>query len=95
LAHNSKVGAAAVMTRNGVTMKTLQYHLGSADEHMVFEAELVGILMGLHLIETNLKGNISYAIGVDNQEAIKVLASKFNKPSQYLAAEALKVAACI
>jgi hypothetical protein len=73
--------------------KTLQYHLGSADEHTVFEAELVGILMRLHLIETNPKGNVSYMIGVDNQAAIKVLASKFNKPGQYLAAEALKAAA--
>jgi ribonuclease HI len=80
--HDSKVGAAAIMTKNGKMMKVLHFHLGSADKHMVFEAELAGILMGLYLIETNPKGNISYAIGVDNQVAIKALTSKFNKTNQ-------------
>ena len=91
-AHDGNVGAAAILTKNGKTLRTLHYHLGSVDEHTVFEAELAGILMGLHLIETNLRGNISFAIGVDNQAAIKALTSKFNKPGQYLAAEAFKAA---
>jgi ribonuclease HI len=91
-AHNGKVGAAAIMTKNGRTTRAIHYHLGSAEEHTVFKAELVGILMGLYLIETNLKGNTSYAIGVDNQAALKALASKFSKPGQYLATEALKAA---
>jgi ribonuclease HI len=81
------------MTKNRKTARILHYHLGSADDHTVFEVELVGILMGLYLIETNLKGSVSYTIGVDNQAAIKALASKFNKPGHYLAAEALKTAA--
>jgi ribonuclease HI len=92
-AHDSKVGAAAIMTKNSRTTRAIHYHLGSAEEHMVFEAELVGILMGLYLIETNPKGNASYTIGVDNQAALKALTSKFSKPGQYLAAEALKAAA--
>jgi hypothetical protein len=48
--HDNNVGAAAALTRNGITQEILHYHLGSSSEHTVFEAELVGILMGLHLI---------------------------------------------
>jgi ribonuclease HI len=92
-AHNSKVGAAAIMTKNSKTTRILHYHLGSVEEHTVFEAELAGILMGLYMIEMNPKGNVSYAIGVDNQAALKALASKFSKPGQYLAAEALRATA--
>ena len=90
--HDGNVGAAAVLTRNGKTMKSLRYHLGTASEHTVFEAELVGILMGLHLIEKAPKGSNAYAIGADNQAAIKALSSKFNKPGHYLASEAYKTA---
>lgn len=94
-AQDRKVGAATVLQRNGKTIKTLHYHLRSAEEHTVFKAELIGILMGLQLIETDRKSNISYTIGVDNQVAIKALSSKFNKPSHYIAAEALQAAAKI
>jgi ribonuclease HI len=65
---------------------------GSANDHTVFEAELAGLLMGLHLIEANKKGNISFSIGADNQAAIKALSSKFDKPGHYLAAEAFRTA---
>ena len=92
-AHDGEVGAAAILTRNGKTTKVLRYHLGPISEHTVYEAELIGIIMGLHLIETEPKTNITYAIGIDNQAAIKALSSKFSKPGQYLAAEAFKLAA--
>ena len=91
--HDGNVGAAALVVKNGKTMQKLHYHLRPASEHTVFEAELVGILMGLHLIEKTAKGNITFAVGADNQAAIKALSSKFNKPGQYLAAEAYQTAA--
>ena len=91
--HDGNVGAAAIVVKNRKATQKLHYHLGPASEHTVFEAELVGILMGLHLIEKTVKGNITFAIGVDNQAAIKALSSKFNKPGQYLAAEAYQIAA--
>ena len=93
--HDGNVGAAAVLVRNGKMAKVLHYHLGPASKHTVFEAELVGILMGLHLIDKTVKGSITFKIGVDNQAAIKALSSKFSKPGQYLAAEAYKIAARI
>jgi ribonuclease HI len=91
-AQDGKVGVAAIMTRDGKTLRVLHFHLGTADEHTVFEVELVGILMGLHLIEANKKGNISFSIGADNQAAIKALTSKFDKPGHYLAAEVFRTA---
>ena len=47
---NSKVGAAAVLLREGKPPCTLHLHLGPESEHTVHEAELVGILLGLQLI---------------------------------------------
>ncbi|KAH8978894.1 hypothetical protein EDB92DRAFT_1771964, partial [Lactarius akahatsu] len=60
--------------------------LGSAEEYTVFEAELVGILLGLRA-----KKVIGHTPGVDNQAAIKALSSKskLNKPGHHIAAEAL------
>jgi hypothetical protein len=40
------VGAAAVLYKNRKVAKVVKKHLGSTDEHMVFEAELVGASMG-------------------------------------------------
>lgn len=49
---------------------------------------------GLQLIKYNPTGNLSYAIGVDNQAAIKALASEsgLDKPGHYIAAEVLNMA---
>src|SRR6266702_4756810 len=51
-AQNGKVGAAAVLVRPGKKPRTLHYHLGTTEHHTVFEAELVGLILGLHLIKT-------------------------------------------
>lgn len=45
------------------------------------------------MIENAVKGNSTFAIGVDNQAAIRSLSSRFNKSGQYLPAEAYKIAA--
>jgi len=63
---NGKVGAAVVLIRPGQPECTLHYHLGPDSEHTVYEAKLVGILLGIHLVKTEKKGNTSFAIGVDN-----------------------------
>ena len=51
-AHDGKVGAAALLRRHGRPDRTLQLYLGSTEQHTVYEAKLVGMLMGLHLIKT-------------------------------------------
>jgi ribonuclease HI len=68
-AQEGKVGVAAILIRPGKEMRKLHYHLGTADQHTVFEAELVGLLLGLHLIKTE-KTRTSYTLGADNQAAL-------------------------
>ncbi len=91
-AHGGNVGAAAVLTMNGRKAKTLRYKLGMPSEHTVFEAELVGLLLGLHLIQTGIKESALITVGIDNQAVLRALTSKLDKPGHYLAAEAIKMA---
>ncbi|KAE9407131.1 hypothetical protein BT96DRAFT_750408, partial [Gymnopus androsaceus JB14] len=43
------VGAAAVLYRDGEEIETVRFRLGSDDDHEVFEAEIVGLILSLHL----------------------------------------------
>ena len=45
------VGATATLYKNNQLLKTRRAYLGSADEHTVFEAELVGVLLALSLLD--------------------------------------------
>src|SRR5229473_990694 len=82
---NGKVGAAAVLTRMGRPTRILHHHLGPVTEHNNHEAKLVGILLGLHLVKIERKGNTSFAIGADNQAAIKIITSNLVQPGQNIA----------
>ena len=85
-----KVGALAVLIRKGRHTRTLHCHLRPGTEHTVHEAELVGILLGLHLLGTEKKtGGTQAMIGVDNQAAIKAFDSDLRNPGHHLAREAL------
>ena len=44
------VGATAILTHTGQPHQMLHFHLGPDGEHTVHEAELVGILLAVHLI---------------------------------------------
>jgi ribonuclease HI len=63
--------------------------MGSSKEHTVHEAELAGILLGLHLAKTEKGRHADIMIGVDNQAAIKAFQSDLRKPGHHLAREAL------
>ena len=91
-AQSGKVGAAAIMKKDGKTIGKLHYHLGKVEKHTVFEAELVGMLLGLQLIKNSRLRNLAHAVGVDNQAAIRCLTSKLDKPGHYLAAQVLEAA---
>ena len=91
-ATNGKVGAAAVLLRAGNPVRTLRFHLGPEKEHTVHEAELVGILLGMHLIKTEKHGSTTFALGVDNQAAIKAFGSDLRSPGHHLAREAIRIA---
>ena len=83
-AQEGKVGAAAVLIYPGKETRKLHYHLGTVEHHTVFEAELVGMILGLHLIKTQ-KSRTSYSLGADNQAALTAAATPGNKSGHYLA----------
>lgn len=69
---DGKVGAAAVLLRRGQPDRTLKVCLGSDREHEVYEAEMVGLQLGLHLLAT--EGMVDEAgIYIDNQAVLMTL----------------------
>jgi ribonuclease HI len=90
-AQEGRVGAAAILTRKNRPDRILHFHLGPETEHTVHEAELVGILLGAHLISTERKGSTTCAIGVDNQAAISAFDSDLRKPGHHLAREIMRI----
>jgi ribonuclease HI len=92
---NGKVGAAAVMLKPGNPTRVLHFCLGNDTEHTVQEAELVGLLLGVHLIKTEKKGNTTFALGTDNQAAIKALSTDLVQPGQKIALKLLETARSI
>ena len=47
-----QIGAVAVLCRNGVEWSMLRVYLGSADQHTVYKAELLGLSLAAKLIRT-------------------------------------------
>jgi ribonuclease HI len=84
-----KVGAATVLIRKDRPDCILHYHLGPETKHMVHEAELVGMVLALHLISTEKCNATSYSIVVDNQAALKAFASDMHSLGHHLACEFL------
>ena len=91
-AHDGQVGAAAILQRDGKQDRTLKLHLGTTEQHTVYEAELVGMIMGLHLIKTEPRNRVKCALSVDNQAALVAIKSEMKKSGQHLAASVLQIA---
>ena len=91
-AQEGKVGAAAILFRKNNPARLLHYHLGPEAKHTVHEAELVGILLALHLISTEKRAVKTCSIAVDNQAAIRAFDSDLRRPGHHLAREVLKIA---
>jgi hypothetical protein len=87
-----KVGAATILIRNDKPDCTLHFHLGPETEHTVHKAELVGMLLALHLISTEECNATSYLIAVDNQAMLKAYASDMHHPGHHIAWEFLTLA---
>ena len=86
------VGAAAILYRNGKITHSLCFHLGSTEHHTIYEAEMVGLLLGIHLIKTEKASWRKCALGADNQVALQALQSELNNPSHHIVAEVIKIA---
>ena len=79
------IGASAVLYVNKTEQKSLRYFLGPATEHTVYEGELVGLSLALHLLNSIHFQLHSYTIiGIDNQSAIRALNNQRSHPAHYL-----------
>ena len=64
------VGASAVLYLGNRFQKSLTYHLGPEHHHTVYEAEIVGLLLGTHLLSSLSRRLHNPIICVDNQPSI-------------------------
>lgn len=81
---DGRIGAAAVLMLNGTELSTLRYKLGSETEHTVYEAEILAVILALHILTTIRRNLRSVTIGVDNQAVLLGLKNQKSKPGHYL-----------
>ncbi|KAF5383009.1 hypothetical protein D9615_004880 [Tricholomella constricta] len=80
--YKGQAGAAAILIADDRTPTKMQYHLGPLSRNTTFEAEAVGVALGLQLlIETALPRSTSLAL--DNQGVIQSLDIYRQRQSHY------------
>ena len=79
------IGAAVLLYINDHLVRSLRYYLGTLLEHTVYEAEGVGILMGVHLLH-GLSRQLTHStvLGSDSQAAIRALGNQRVHSGQYI-----------
>ena len=78
-------GGAAVLYVNQVEHSSLCYHLGPSNKHTVYEGELVGLSLAIHLLTSQRFQITSYVVvGTDNQAAIQALNNQRPHPGHYI-----------
>jgi ribonuclease HI len=80
---DGRVGAAAVLYRDGRRIRSLRYLLGLESEHTVPEAESIAMVLGLELLRKE-RGVRRVSIAADNVGAIVRSASDKAAPMQYI-----------
>src|SRR6266436_7144007 len=77
-----EIGAAAVLYKGETEKEQGRYHLGSMEEHTVYEGECVGVLLGLELLKRkrNVRGITMY---IDSQAVIQASTSNRPAPGHY------------
>ena len=61
----------------------MRRYLGTEDGHTVFEAELVGVVMGTHMTSEHV-AELGIAICLENQAAISTTTTEKQTAGQYL-----------
>jgi hypothetical protein len=80
-----RIGAAAVLYRNGELKAVKRFRLGSDKHHTVYEGEGIGMLMGMELLREERDDiNGMVPLGVDSQAAIAATGSIRPSPSHYI-----------
>jgi ribonuclease HI len=80
----NKIGAAAVLIINGTNIKTLKYHLGTHEEHTVYEAEAVAVTLALHMLAERKQRINKVTIGMDNQAVLLGLQNQKSRPGHHI-----------
>lgn len=80
---DNEIGAAATTVPPKGTRKTLRYYLGNANQHTVFEAELIGLILATK-IANDAKNLRKLDLLIDNQAAIKALEDDTATARSYL-----------
>lgn len=86
------VGAAAAIYVPGRSrVKMLHFHLGPSTRHTVYEAELVGLLLGIELLRQESTKSVyiqqAASIAVDNQSTVQASTGFSSQPGHYLLTE--------
>ncbi|PIL29086.1 hypothetical protein GSI_09134 [Ganoderma sinense ZZ0214-1] len=82
---DNMVGAAAVLVRRDTAHKrTLRYHLGPSSEYGIYEAEIVGVIMGTELLRTERTVINGPSVAQDNKSSIEASQQIRTRPSHYL-----------
>ena len=63
---------------------TLHYHLGAATEHSIYEAEIVGSILGTELLHTEHTLMAKPSVVLDNKSSIEATQQLRPHPSYYL-----------
>jgi ribonuclease HI len=79
------IGASALLYIKGRLSKVLRVYLGTSREHTVYEAEGIGLVMGLHLLN-GLSRQLTRPtiLGTDSQAVIKALNNQRSQPGHYI-----------
>ena len=80
---DGSAGAAAVLFRDSLEVRSVCYQLGSLTQHMTYEAEVIGVLLALELLCRECRV-CTASIKLDNQAVIQVLGACSTKPAQSL-----------
>ncbi|KNZ79417.1 hypothetical protein J132_10227 [Termitomyces sp. J132] len=79
------VRASTVLYINGDEVSHLKYHLGSGAEHMVYEVEIIGLSLGLHILQGLNRKLLGLTMcGSDSQATLRALNNQRPHPAHYL-----------
>ena len=80
---DGRAGATAILYHCGHEVKLLRYQLGSLECHTTYEAEIIGVILALHLIREDGEAEMA-SIKLDNQAVIQALTGCRASPAQAL-----------
>ena len=85
--YNNEVGAAAVMYKKGRLTHTdqRQYYIGPRKEHNMYEAEIIGTIIGIWMISIlNLPADAKVSLYTDNSSLVKAVKKDKSTSGQHL-----------